>query len=58
MDDFEEENTEKEPSNRKPNLIFYSIQAGYDIILNNFQGKLCAAMIKASQDIFCKTWHI
>ena len=43
MDDFEEENTEKNPSNQKP--ISYSTELRLDINLNNVVGKLCAAMI-------------
>ena len=42
MDDFEEENTEQDPSNRKP--ISYSTEFRLDINLNNFVIKLCPAM--------------
>ena len=38
MDDFEEENTEKESFNRKP--ISYSTEFRLDINLNNFVRKL------------------
>ena len=46
----------KNPSNRKP--ISYSTEFRLDINLNNFEGKLCAAMINAFQDIFGNTLHI
>ena len=50
MDDFEEENTKKNPSNRKP--ISYFTEFRLDINLNNFVRKLCAAMINEFQGIF------
>ena len=52
MDD-KEENTKKNPSNRKP--ISYSTEFRLDINLNNFVRKLCPAMINTFQDSFCYT---
>ena len=46
----------KNPSNRKP--ISYSTEFRLDINLNNFERKLCPAMINAFQDTFCYTLHL
>ena len=49
MDDFEEKKTiQKNPSNPKPNSYFTEFRL--NINLNNFVGKLCAAIINAFQD--------
>ena len=55
MDD-EEENTEKNSSNRKP--ISYSTEFRQDINLNTFVRKLCPAMINVFQETFCYTLHL
>ena len=55
MDD-EEENTKKNPYNRKP--IAYSTEFRLDINLNNFVRKLWPAMINAFQDTFRYTLHL
>ena len=56
MDDFEEENTEKNPPNRKP--VSYSTVFRLDINLNSFVRKLCPPMINAFQYTFCYTLHL
>ena len=51
---FKKKTLKKNPSNRKP--ISYSTDFRLDINLNNFEGKLCAAMINGDLKCYIHTY--